>query len=86
MTDNERRDIIRTIRDEINMLKDFLDVKYATRESLQEAKERRDEFCLIREKKLDDKFKPLYKMLAVIIGFLLVTNGKELLNLLMRVM
>ena len=86
MGEQEKLDIIRTIRDEINLLKDYLEVKYATNESLQKAKDNRDSYCLFRETNLNKKFKPIYVGLGITILFLVANNGENFLNLILRVM
>jgi len=85
MSEQEKIEWLKAIRDEIAILKDFLDVKYATKIELQSAKDNRDAFCLAREESLNKKFKPIYKMLGVIIAFLILTNGELIINLILRV-
>ena len=75
MSEQERIDIIRTIRDEITLLKDFLDAKYASKDALAKAVQDRNDLCKIREEKLDNKFKPVYGMLIIIILFLVAKYG-----------
>jgi hypothetical protein len=85
MSEQEKMDWLKAIRDEIAILKDFLDVKYATKTELVQAKENRDAFCLVREDKIDKKFMPVYGMLIFIILFLVAKYGIEFLSLLPKV-
>jgi hypothetical protein len=85
MSEQEKMDWLKAIRDEIAILKDFLDVKYATKIELVQAKENRDAFCLVREDKIDKKFMPVYGMLIFIILFLVGKYGIEFLSLLPKV-
>ena len=85
MSEEERINIIRTIRDEINMLKDYLDVKYSTKIELDMARKEREVVCQAREEKLDKKFKPIYAMLVIILLFLATKYGAEILSLITRV-
>ena len=80
MGEQEKLDIIRVIREELTQFKDYLEVKYSTKEDLNQAKENRDNFCIVREKKLDDKFAPVYGMLIVIILFLASVHGVAFIN------
>jgi hypothetical protein len=45
MSEQEKIDIIRVIREELQSHKDYADVKYATNEALNEAKNNRDTTC-----------------------------------------
>jgi hypothetical protein len=85
MSEQEKIDWLKAIRDEIAILKDYLEVKYATNESLQKAKDNRDAFCLVREANLNKKFNPIYLGIGVIILFLVMNNGENFLNLILRV-
>jgi wobble nucleotide-excising tRNase len=68
------------LNDNIESIKDFIDVKYATKTELTEAKERRDTFCEAKEAKLDKKFTPVYGMLIIIILFLTSVHGTAILE------
>ena len=92
MSEQEKIDLVTFIRgelkhlnDNIESIKDYIDIKYATKIELQSAKDNRDAFCLVREESLNKKFKPIYKMLGVIIAFLILTNGELIINLILRV-
>ena len=80
MGEQEKLDIIRVIREELTQFKDYLEVKYSTKADLNQAKENRDNFCIVREKKLDDKFTPVYGMLTIIILFLASVHGVAFIN------
>jgi len=81
MSEQEKLDIIRVIREELQAHRDYADVKYATNIALTQAKDARDAFCLIREEKLDRKFRPVYGMLGFLILFLVAKYGFEIFNI-----
>ena len=85
MSEQEKLNIINTIREELAILKDFLDVKYATKEELTHAKDTRDKMCLLEGDKIDKQFRPMYYMLGVIILFLASTQGNAFLELITKV-
>jgi hypothetical protein len=80
--EQEKIDLITFIRgelahvnDNIESIKDFIDIKYASKDALALAVEQRNTFCKIREEKLDAKFLPVYTMLLIIICFLCAKYG-----------
>lgn len=88
MSENEKIDLITFIRgelkhlnDNIESIKDFIDVKYASKDALALAVKDRNDFCKIREEKLDAKFTPVYGMLILIICFLCAKYGIEFLGI-----
>jgi hypothetical protein len=80
MGEQEKLDIIRIIRDEIAELKDYLDAKYASKDSLAQAVLDRTRHCEIREAKLDAKFKPVYYGLGIILLFIVSKYGMEIMG------
>ena len=85
MSEQEKIDWLKAIRDEIAILKDYLDVKYASKDALALAVQDRNNFCKEREEKLDKKFTPVYGMLIMIILFFVAKYGIEFLNLIGRI-
>ena len=85
MSEKEKLNIINTIREELSILKDFLDVKYATKVELTDAKETRDKVCLLESGKIDHKLKPIYYMLGFIIVFLASIQGNAFLEFITKV-
>jgi hypothetical protein len=92
MSEQEKIDIITFIKgelkhlnDNIESIKDFIDVKYATKHELNLAKETRDAFCLVREDKIDKKFIPVYIMLGALLLFMVAKYGVEVLSLIIKV-
>jgi hypothetical protein len=84
MSEQEKIDLVTFIRgelkhlnDNIESIKDFIDVKYASKDALALAVEQRTNMCRIREEKLDAKFTPVYVMLFFIICFLCAKYGIE---------
>ena len=79
MSEQEKLDIIRVIREELQAHRDYADIKYATNEALNKAKNNRDVSCdvhrqslttcvaLINEKlnKMDKQF--IYMMFGIVI-------------------
>lgn len=80
MSEQEKIDWLKAIRDEIAILKDYLDLKYASKDALAIAVQQRNEFCETREAKLDKKFTPVYGMLFIIILFFVAKYGIEFLG------
>jgi transcription elongation factor GreA-like protein len=54
MSEQEKIDIIRVIREELQSHRDYADVKYATNVALNQAKEARDVACELHRDKLND--------------------------------
>ena len=54
MSEQEKLDIIKVIREELQSHRDYADVKYATNVALNSAKEARDVTCKLHRDKRDD--------------------------------
>ena len=85
MSEQEKLNIINTIREELAILKDFLDVKYATKVELDSARKTRDKHCFRAGISIDKKFVPIYYGLGIIILFLAGTHGMKFMEFITKV-